>query len=325
MANISPESKIKVGVSSCLLGEKVRWNGDHKQDLFVKNLLGQFFEWVPTCPEVEIGMGIPRETVQLTGDPGAPRMVGNITGTDWTSRMNRYSKKRSAELAKLNLCGYIFKSRSPSCGIARIPVTGKKGKTQKYGRGLFADSFMQHCALVPVEDESRLHDARIRENFITRVFAYHRLAHLLSGRLPCKALVEFHTAHKYLLLAHSRKHYDALEKLVANAKQYSPTELKRRYAEAFMQTLSFKTSVRKNTDVLYHMLGFFRKLLSEEEKQGMSEAIEDYRRERAPLIVPVTLIKHHVRQHKVDDLANQAYLSPPPALYRAGNLLTANY
>ena len=311
MTNRSPESKIKVGVSSCLLGEKVRWNGDHKQNRAVKDELGQFFEWVPTCPEVEIGMGIPRETVQLTGDPGAPRMVGNTTGTDWTSRMNRYSKKRSAELARLTLCGYIFKSRSPSCGIARIPVTGKNRKTQKYGRGLFAEAFMQRCALVPVEDEGRLHDARIRENFITRVFAYHRLAHLLSGRLPRKVLVEFHTAHKYLLLAHSRKHYDALEKLVANAKPYSPAELKRRYAEAFMQTLSFKTSVKKNADVLYHMLGFFRKLLSEEKKQGVIEAIEDYRKERAPLIVPVTLIKHHVRRHKVDDLANQVYLNCP--------------
>ena len=312
MTNISPESKIKVGVSSCLLGEKVRWDGDHKQDLFVKNLLGQFFEWVPTCPEVEIGMGIPRETVQLTGDPGDPRMVGNITGTDWTSRMNRYSKKRSAELARLTLCGYIFKSRSPSCGIARIPVTGKNGKTQKYGRGLFTEAFMQHCTLVPVVDESRLHDARIRENFITRVFAYHRLAQLLNGRLSRKTLVEFHAAHKFLLLAHSRKQYDALEKLIVNAKQYPPAELKRRYAEAFMQTLACKTSTKKNTDVLYHLLRFFKKLLSEEEKQGMNEAIEDYRKERAPLIVPVTLIRHHVRRHKVDDLANQVYLSLSP-------------
>ena len=309
MTNRSPESKIKVGVSSCLLGEKVRWNGDHKQDLFVKNLLGQFFEWVPTCPEVEIGMGIPRETVQLTGDPGAPRMVGNTTGTDWTSRMNRYSKKRSTELATMNLCGYIFKSRSPSCGIARIPVTGKNGKTQKCGRGLFADSFMQHRALVPVEDEDRLHDSRIRENFITRVFAYHRLAQLLNGRLSRQALVEFHTAHKFLLMAHSRKQYDALAKLVAHAKPYSPAELKRRYAEAFMQTLACKTSTKKNTDVLYHLLGFFRKLLSEGEKQGVIEAIEDYRKERVPLIVPVTLSRHHVRQHHVDDLADQVYLN----------------
>jgi uncharacterized protein YbgA (DUF1722 family)/uncharacterized protein YbbK (DUF523 family) len=314
MATRNPESKIKVGVSSCLLGEKVRWNGDHKQDLLVKGLLGQFFEWVPTCPEVEIGMGIPRETVQLTGNPGAPRMVGNKTGTDWTSRMNRYSKKRSAELAKMDLCGYIFKNRSPSCGIERIKVYGDDGNATPNGRGLFAESFMQQCTLVPVEDEGRLHDARIRENFITRVFAYHRLAQLLDDRLSLKALVEFHTAHKFLLLAHSRKLYDALGKLVANAKQYSPSELKQHYGEAFMQTLSFKTSVKKNADVLYHMLGFFKKLLSEVEKRDMIEAIEDYRNELVPLIVPVTLIRHHVCKHEVAYLADQVYLNPhPPA------------
>ncbi len=312
MAIRKSDSKIKVGVSSCLLGEKVRWNGDHKQSLFVKNLLGQFFEWVPTCPEVEIGMGIPRETVQLQGNPNAPRMVGNTTGTDWTARMNRYSKNRSAELSKMNLSGYIFKNRSPSCGIARIKVYGDDGNPTPNGRGLFAEAFMQQCAGVPVEDEGRLQDARIRENFITRVFAYHRLAHLLNERFSRKILVEFHTAHKFLLLAHSRKHYDALGKLVATAKQHSPSELKRRYAEAFMQTLSFKTTPKKNADVLYHMLGFFKKLLSEEEKRDVIEAIEDYRNELVPLIVPVTLIKHHVRRHQVAYLSDQVYLNPHP-------------
>lgn len=175
MAIRNPESRIKVGISSCLLGEKVRWNGDHRQDRVVKDLLGQFFEWVPTCPEVEIGMGIPREAVQLTGNPKAPRMVGNTTGTDWTQRMNLYSKKRSIELAKMNVCGYIFKSRSPSCGIARIKVYGNNDDSTLGGRGLFANAFLQQCALVPIEDEDRLQDPRIRENFITRVFAYHRL------------------------------------------------------------------------------------------------------------------------------------------------------
>jgi uncharacterized protein YbgA (DUF1722 family)/uncharacterized protein YbbK (DUF523 family) len=312
MAIRNPENKIKVGVSSCLLGEKVRWNGDHKQDLFVKDILGQVFNWVPTCPEVEIGMGIPRETVQLTGNPGSPRMVGTQTGTDWTTRMNRYSSKRSAELAQMNLCGYIFKNRSPSCGMERIKVYGDDGNPTPRGRGLFAESYMRQCGLIPVEDEGRLHDARIRENFITRVFAYHRLAQLLNGRLSRKALVEFHTTHKFLLLAHSRKHYGLLGKLVANAKQYTPSELKRSYAETFMQALAFKTSAKKNADVLYHMLGFFKKLLSEVEKQDVIEAIEDYRRELVPLIVPVTLIRHHVRKHQVAYLADQVYLNPHP-------------
>jgi uncharacterized protein YbgA (DUF1722 family)/uncharacterized protein YbbK (DUF523 family) len=312
MAIRNPASRIKVGVSSCLLGEKVRWDGNHKQDSVVKSHLGRIFEWVPTCPEVEIGMGIPREAVQLTGISEIPRMVGNQTGTDWTTRMNRYSKKRSAELAKMNVCGYIFKSKSPSCGIARIPVTGKTGKTKKYGRGLFTEAFMQQCDLVPVEDEARLHDTRIRENFITRVFAYHRLTQFLNSRFSRRVLEEFHTAHKCLLMAHSRKHETALATLVANAQQRSPSELKNRYAEGFMQTLPFKTTVKKNTDVLYHMLGFFNKLLSEVEKQKVIASIEDYRNGSAPLTKSVTLIKRHVRRHKIDYLANQVFLNPHP-------------
>lgn len=312
MAIRNSTSRIKVGVSSCLLGEKVRWDGNHKQDPVVKNQLGRIFEWVPTCPEVEIGMGIPREAVQLTGNSKAPRMVGNQTGTDWTTRMNRYSKKRSTGLATLGVCGYIFKSKSPSCGIARIPVIGKNGKTKKYGRGLFAETFMQQALLLPVEDEVRLHDIRVRENFITRVFAYHCLTQFLNSRFSRKALEEFHTAHKCLLMAHSRKHETALATLVANVQQRSPSELKNRYAEGFMQTLSFKTTVKKNTDVLYHMLGFFKKLLSEVEKQKVIASIEDYRTGSAPLTKPLTLTKRHARKHKVAYLADQVYLNPHP-------------
>jgi uncharacterized protein YbgA (DUF1722 family)/uncharacterized protein YbbK (DUF523 family) len=312
MAIRNPASKIKVGVSSCLLGEKVRWDGNHKQDAVVKNQLGRIFEWVPTCPEVEIGMGIPRETVQLTGNPMAPRMVGTTTATDWTRRMNRYSKKRSSELGRMNVCGYIFKSKSPSCGIARIKILSNNGKTQSKGRGMFADSFMQKYPLIPVEDEDRLHDARVRENFITRVFAYHRLSQLLNGRLSYKALVEFHTAHKFVLLAHSRRHYNARGKLVAQAKQIAQAELKSRYAEEFMQALTFRSTKKKNADVLYHMLGFFKTQLSQDEKLDLIETIEDYRNELTPLIVPVTLIKHHVLKHKIDYLSDQVYLNPHP-------------
>jgi uncharacterized protein YbgA (DUF1722 family)/uncharacterized protein YbbK (DUF523 family) len=312
MAIRNPASKIKVGVSSCLLGEKVRWDGNHKQDTVVKNQLGRIFEWVPTCPEVEIGMGIPRESVQLTGNPKSPRMVGTTTATDWTRRMNRYSKKRSRELAKINVCGYIFKSKSPSCGIARIKILSNNGKTQSKGRGLFAELFIQQYPLVPVEDEDRLRDARVRENFITRVFAYHRLTQLLKGRFSLKALVKFHTAYKFLLLAHSRKHYNALGKRVAQAKQIAPAELKSCYAEEFMQALTFRSTNKKNADVLYHMLGFFKTQLSQDEKLDLIETIEDYRNELTSLIVPVTLIKRHVRKHKLDYLSDQVYLNPHP-------------
>ena len=306
------KTRIRVGVSSCLLGEKVRWDGNHKQDRTVKDRLGRLFEWVPTCPEVEIGMGIPRETVKLTGNPRAPRMVGNTTGTDWTQRMTRYANKRSRELAKLGVCGYIFKSRSPSCGVSRIPVTSNKGKTKSNGPGLFTEAFLHRCSLVPVEDEGRLHDARIRENFITRVFAYHRLAKLLAGRFSRKALVEFHTAHQFFLLAHSRKHYETLDRLIANPNRLAPSKLKTRYAEQFMQALAFKTTVKKNAVVLNHMLGYFKKLLSDTKKNEVIEAIEGYRNERVSLSKPITLIRRHAQKHHIDCLTNQVYLNPHP-------------
>jgi uncharacterized protein YbgA (DUF1722 family) len=191
-------------------------------------------------------------------------------------------------------------------------VAGQNGKTQKNGRGLFATSFIQQCTLVPVDDEDRLHDARVRENFITRVFAWHRLAQLLNGRLSRKALEEFHTAHKFLLMAHSRKHETALTKLIANAKQFSPSELKRRYSESFMQALTFKTTLKKNAVVLSRMLIILKKSLSEAEKQKLFEAIENYRNGSALLNKAIALIKRHAHKYNVTCLANQAYLNPHP-------------
>jgi uncharacterized protein YbbK (DUF523 family)/uncharacterized protein YbgA (DUF1722 family) len=308
MAIRTPDSRIKVGVSSCLLGEKVRWDGNHKQDSVVKKQLGRLFEWVPTCPEVEIGMGIPREAVQLNGNSMTPRMIGTTTGIDWTTRMTRYANKRSRELAKLGVCGYIFKSRSPSCGISHIKVIGKSGKTQSNGRGLFAGSFMRQHTLVPVEDENRLHNTRFRENFITRVFAWHRLEQFFNSRFSLKALKEFHQAHKYLLMSHSRKQEAVLEKLIKNSHRLSSAQLKTRYAEQFMQTLTFKTTVKKNVAVLNHMLKISKKSLSESEKQKLIQTIESYRNESVPLTKPITLIKRHARKHQVAYLADQVYL-----------------
>lgn len=309
----SPENeKIRIGVSSCLLGEPVRWNGDHKRDRYLTDVLASFFEWVPTCPEVDAGMGTPRETVRLHGTPESPHMVGTKTGIDWTASMRRLSKMRSHELAKMDLCGYIFKSKSPSCGLSRIKVYTDTATVHHNGRGLFAEAFMNTCSRVPVEEEGRLHDPKIRENFIVRVFAYHRLQTLVNGRFSRGALIKFHTEHKFLLLAHSRKHYSALGKLVAEAKQYTPAELKSKYADIFMDALAVKSTVKKNVDVLQHMLGFFKKELSAEEKRDILETIEDYRQELVPLVVPVTLTRHYVRTHNVEYLQNQVYLNPHP-------------
>lgn len=305
-------AKIKIGVSSCLLGEPVRWNGEHKRDRWLTDVLSDFFEWVPTCPEVDVGMGTPRETVALYGDPESPRLKGTKSGDDWTASMRRYAKERAGRLADMGVCGYIFKAKSPSCGLGRLKVYGEGATVHYNGRGLFADAFLKACARVPVEEEGRLRDANIRENFIVRVFACHRLHELLNGRWSRGRLVAFHTAHKFLLLAHSRKHYSALGRLVADAQHLAPSELKTQYADGFMQALAVKSTVKKNADVLFHMLGFFKKQLSEAERHDVIETIEDYRRGLVPLVVPVTLLRHHVRAHRVEYLQNQVYLNPHP-------------
>ena len=307
------KNKIKIGVSSCLLGEKVRWNGDHKQDRYVRDVLGNYFEYIATCPEVDVGMGIPRETVALYGTLENPRMIGKKTQTDWTRKMNNYTKGRISELAKHDLCGYIFKSKSPSCGTGRVNVYSKFGSAKvRQGLGMFASAFTKTLPLIPVEDEGRLHDPRIKENFIIRVFCFYRLGCLLRERFSIGKLVKFHTKHKFLLLSHSRKHYDTMGQLVANAKSSKLEELKVRYSNLFMEALTYKSTPKKNTGVLLHMMGFLKKILTRSEKEDILATIEDYRKELLPLIVPVTLIRHQVNKHNVEYLLDQIYLNPHP-------------
>ena len=305
--------KIRIGVSSCLIGEKVRWNGDHKQDRYVREILSRYFEYIPVCPEMEVGMGVPRETVALYGDPEKPSMISKKTQTDWTKPMGKYIKSRINTLSADDLCGYIFKSKSPSCGISRVPLYSEFGSHKvKHGPGMFANAFINSFPLVPTEDEGRLNDPRIRENFIVRVFSFKRFNRLLNEKFSLGKWVKFHTQHKFLLLAHSRKHYDDLGELVAHSKTIKPLELKKKYGKLFMEALTSKSTPKKNTDVLLHMMGFLKKLLTKIEKEDILSTIEDYRSEILPLIVPVTLIRHQVKKHNIEYLHDQVYLNPHP-------------
>jgi uncharacterized protein YbgA (DUF1722 family)/uncharacterized protein YbbK (DUF523 family) len=307
------KSKLKIGVSSCLLGEKVRWNADHKLDRYVRDVLGNYFEYVPICPEVEVGMGVPRETVALYGSLEKSQMIGKKTQADWTKQMQDYTQSRIKSLANDYLSGYIFKSKSPSCGLARVPIYPEFGsKKARHGAGMFAHAFRDKFPLIPTEDEGRLNDSKIRENFLVRVFSLHRFQSLLKESFSLKAWVEFHTQHKFLLLSHSRKHYDTLGKLIADAKSIKRSELKTRYGKTFMEALTYKSTPKKNTDVLLHMMGFFKKLLTKGEKEDILNTIEDYRKELLPLIVPLTLIRHQVKKHDIEYLKGQVYLNPHP-------------
>ena len=306
------EEKIRIGISTCLLGESVRYDGGHKRDRFVTDTLGQFLEFVPVCPEMECGLGVPRESMRLVGKPESPRLVTNRTKIDHTERMITWARKRVQELEKEDLCGFIFKSRSPSSGMERVRVYNEKGIPEKKGVGMFARIFMEHFPLLPVEEDGRLHDIRLRENFIERIFALKRWRDLLDEKRSRGRLVAFHTQHKLLILSHSQKHSRILGKLVAAAKSISPKQLYPQYQSLFMEALKLKAAVKKNINVLQHMMGYFKKQLSADEKHELLETFDQYREGYIPLIVPLTLIKHYVGKYDQPYLKQQVYLNPHP-------------
>ena len=306
------EPRIKIGVSSCLLGENVRYDGGHKLDRYLAETLGRFVQYVPVCPEVDCGLPVPREAMHLEGDPSSPRLVTSRTHVDHTCKMLRWADKRVAGLEKENLCGFIFKSNSPSSGMERIKVHTAPGKVSRTGIGIFAKVFMERFPLLPVEDEGRLHDPGIRDNFIERAFVFKRWRELLAGRRTLGALVAFHTRHKLQVLAHSTRHYNETGRLVAHGKGMPVKELYDEYLRLLMEALKLKATPKKNANVLMHMLGYFKDRLTPDEKQEVVENIEMYRTEQIPLIVPVTLISHYVRKYDEPYLKVQTYLHPHP-------------
>lgn len=303
---------IKIGISTCLLGEKVRFDGGHKKDKYITDILGRHFEFVATCPEVDIGMGIPRESIRLANIDGAIRLIGLKTKTDWTEKMLKYSRMRVDKLSTLNLSGYILKSDSPTCGMERVRIYNISGIPNRTGQGLFAQILVNANPLLPIEEEGRLNDAKIRENFITRVFSYNRLQNLMGENFSASRLVAFHTIHKLLLMAHSIKHYEVLGRLVANVKRYNNSELIKKYSVLFMEALTIKTTTKKNVNVLQHILGYLKDKLNFFDKSYILNVIEDYRKELIPLIVPLTLLNHFIEKYEIDYVKDQIYLNPHP-------------
>jgi uncharacterized protein YbgA (DUF1722 family)/uncharacterized protein YbbK (DUF523 family) len=304
--------RLRIGISSCLLGENVRWDGGHKRDRFLVDELGPFVEWVPVCPEVEMGLGVPRPTLRLERRGHDVRMIATRTDTDHTDAMRAYAARRVRELDGEDLAGYVLKKDSPSCGMERVKVYGTKGGSEKTGRGVFADALAERFPHLPLEEEGRLGDPRLRENFVVRVFAYRRLKRLFAGRWTMGQLVAFHTAHKLLLLAHVPAAYSSLGRLVAAGRGTAREELRRRYQDEFMTALSHPSTRRLHTNVLQHMAGYFRGLIDTPDRDELLGLIEDHRLGLAPLIVPVTLIRHHARRLNVSYLLGQVYLHPHP-------------
>jgi uncharacterized protein YbgA (DUF1722 family)/uncharacterized protein YbbK (DUF523 family) len=309
---MTDESRIRIGISSCLLGNRVRYDGGHKRDRFLDDVLGPFVEWVPVCPEVEVGMGIPRESVRLVRLGDDVRMIAERSGTDHTEAMRRYTSKKLHALASLDLCGYVLKKDSPSCGMERVRLYGEKGQAERRGRGMFAAALLERFPHLPVEEEGRLGDAVLRESFIERIFAYRRLRDFFRGRWTVGGLVAFHTAHKLQLMAHAPKAYAELGRLVAGASRMDRTALRDRYVDEFMTALEVKCTPRRHVNVLQHIAGYFRKDLDPAVRQEIATLIEDYRSGLVPLVVPLTLIRHYVRRLGVAYLQGQHYLEPHP-------------
>lgn len=304
---------LRLGISSCLLGQEVRWDGGHKRDPFLTETLGPWVEWVPVCPEVELGLGIPRETIRLEGDPGAPRLVAVKSRRDLTAEMDELAEMRVAALGRLDLSGYVLKKDSPSCGMERVQVHGAAaGPPKRTGVGAFACVLMERLALLPVEEEGRLHDPELREGFVERVFAYWRWQRFTAGKPTRGDLVAFHTAHKLQLLAHHPASYARLGRLVARAKEQPIAEVVRAYGEGFMAALRGPATPARHVNVLEHVAGYVTRALAPGERRELADLIADYRRGLVPLVVPLTLLRHHVKRQAIGYLADQVYLDPHP-------------
>lgn len=305
------EPKIALGISSCLLGEKVRYDGGHKHNHYITDQLSCYFRFVSVCPEVECGLPVPREAMHLAGNPQAPRLLTVRTGNDLTEQMLQWCNRRVQELGHLQLRGFIFKKSSPSSGLFRVKVYQEQGRPPlTTGSGLFARALTTAFPLLPAEEEGRLADAKLRENFIERVYCYDRLLTFLDSNPGRGDLVRFHTIHKLLLMAHSPDHYRRLGKLVAET---TPLQvLLPLYTSLFMEGLQLLATPSKQTNVLMHCLGYFKKQLDSWEKQELLILIERYRSGQLPLIVPVTLFKHYIRRFEQPYLAEQIYFNPHP-------------
>jgi uncharacterized protein YbgA (DUF1722 family)/uncharacterized protein YbbK (DUF523 family) len=305
-------AKPKIAISACLMGAEVRFNGGHKESRLCSRTLTEYFDFVPVCPEVAIGLGIPRQPIRLVGDAERPEAIGTVhPELNVTRPLADYARKMAAELD--DVCGYIFMQKSPSCGLDRVKVYHANGApVDGGGRGIYAQAF---CALhpdLPVEEDGRLNDPVLRENFLTRVFAYSAWQQLLQAGLTRRGLTEFHSRYKYLLMAHNPVQYKTLGNLLGNMGRIDPKELGPRYFSELMAALKKCATRRTHTNVLQHISGYLKQAISAEDKQEVQHVIGQYRHGIVPLVVPLTLLKHHFRQHPDPYIAQQVYLQPHP-------------
>ncbi|WP_028022562.1 YbgA family protein [Enterovibrio calviensis] len=313
--------KIKLGVSACVIGDKVRFDSGHKRNHFICEELSPYLEFVPVCPEVGIGMSVPRPTIRLLdrGDEIGVRLVETKNpDADYTDKMTAFSRKKVDHLASMDLCGYVVCAKSPTCGMERVKVYQENGyvAAEKNGVGLYTQQLIARMPWLPIEEDGRLHDPVLRENFVFRIFALRDFYDCMADGVTRRAIVEFHSRYKLVLMAHCPMEYKSLGKFVAKIAEYDLDEFYVEYRTRFMQAIANRASRKNNTNVLMHLQGYFKRDLDKTEKEELAELIHSYRKGIMPLLVPLTLINHHLQQHPDDYLRQQSYLNPYPETLR---------
>ncbi len=305
-------NKPLIGASACLLGQQVRFDGGHKRNALLTELADKFVDFLPVCPEMEIGLGNPRPTIQLRNSSIGIRLVSSkAPHHDLTERMNDYAEKRVADLGELD--GFVFKKDSPSCGMSRVAVViNDDGYRERSGTGLFAAAFMQRWPLIPVEDEGRLNDAAIRENFFERVYAYRRWKAIANSEGNVKGLMHFHLSHKLQLMARGSHLYRELGRLAAGTNRHNLDEKRDAYISRFMEVMALRPHRGQHVSVMQHIQGYLKRKIGREDKSELVTLFEAFRARQVPLITPITLLRHHLRNHPDSYLSQQHYLTPFP-------------
>lgn len=305
-------AKIPVGISACLLGDKVRYNAGHSQSRLCMGPLADYFEYHRFCPEVTAGFGIPRPTLRLTGDPQHPDLV--YSDRQQINVRQQLEDACAPWLEQLHtLDGYILMKNSPSCGMERVKVYRDNGyPNEQSGRGVFADALLRRYPHLPVEEDGRLNDTRLRDSFILRVFAHHRFRHAVDARLSYKALLDFHSEYKYLLMAHCQAEYRGLGRLLAESAREPLPQVRDEYFGRFMQALKKPGNRGAHCNVLLHLLGYIKRAVDQPVRADIVQVIEQYRRGEVNLATPLTLLYHYLRRYGSDYVKAQRYLEPYP-------------
>jgi uncharacterized protein YbgA (DUF1722 family)/uncharacterized protein YbbK (DUF523 family) len=312
--------KIPIGISSCLLGNEVRYNASHSRDSYINGTLSEFFEFLPFCPEVGIGLGVPRPTIRLVNEGEGIRVVGvKDPAMDVTEPLKAYTQEQLPSVQELS--GFIFKRGSPSCGMERVKIYNSKGMPGDTGSGMFAHGVMKAFPHLPTEEEGRLGDPRLRENFLQRVFVYHHWRHQIEPNLSVRELTKFHACIKLTLMSHDQNRARDLGRLAATARDNNLQEIAAEYLEELMAILKIVASRKNHVNVLQHIQGYLKRNLDSDDKAELVDTIMQYGRGEVPLIVPVTLLRHHFRKCPDDYIDNAWYMSPYPMSLKLRNRL----